>query len=70
MPVVFLRDGEGFRVQPVHVEHADDRVVVIADDGSIFEDEELVVSGAFALGLALQRTGTATIDPHAGHSHD
>jgi multidrug efflux pump subunit AcrA (membrane-fusion protein) len=67
--VVFLADGSTFRPQPVHVEYEDDRIVVIADDGSLFDGDPVVVHGAFALGLALKR-GPAVADPHAGHSHN
>ena len=66
--VVFMEDGKTFLAKPVHVEYADDQIVVIANDGSIFEGDPVVMSGAFALGLALQ-TGSGAVDPHAGHNH-
>lgn len=66
--VVFLRDGEMFRPQVVRVEYEDDQIVVLADDGSIFDDEPVVTEGAFALGLALLGSD-APVDPHAGHNH-
>jgi hypothetical protein len=66
--VVFLSDGTHFRPQVVHVEYEDDEVVVIADDGSIFEGDPVVTHGAFALGLAVN-TGGDKVDPHAGHAH-
>jgi cobalt-zinc-cadmium efflux system membrane fusion protein len=68
--VVFLSDGSTFRPLPVHVEYEDDEVVVIADDGSLFDGDPVVVRGAFALGLALQQGPAAAADPHAGHSHN
>ncbi len=61
-------DGSTFRSIPVHVMYEDDEVVVINYDGQIAPDDDVVQSGAFALGLALQ-TGTGAIDPHAGHNH-
>jgi multidrug efflux pump subunit AcrA (membrane-fusion protein) len=67
--LVFIEDGDSFRKQPVHVEYADDDVAVIADDGSIYDGDRVVLRGAFALGLALDR-GSAAADPHAGHSHN
>ncbi len=67
--IVFLQNGDTFTRQPVHVEYADEEVVVIADDGSLFDGDRVVLSGAFALGLALGR-GDETVDPHAGHSHN
>jgi hypothetical protein len=68
--VVFLKDGDGFRAVPVHVEHRDHAVVVIADDGALFEGDPLVTDGAFALALALER-GKGGDDAHGhGHSHN
>jgi multidrug efflux pump subunit AcrA (membrane-fusion protein) len=66
--VVFLRDGKGFRAQPVHVEYEDEDVAVVANDGSIYPGDPIVLTGAFALGLALG-AGNAVVDPHAGHNH-
>jgi hypothetical protein len=66
--IVLVQDGDAFRPQPVRVEYEDDEVVVIADDGGIFEGDPIVMSGAFALGLALQLEA-GPVDPHAGHSH-
>jgi len=66
--VVFIQDGNTFTSRPVHVEYEDDRVAVIANDGSIFPGDPVVLTGAFALGLALQ-TGSGAVDPHAGHNH-
>jgi len=68
--VVFLENGDTFRPQVVHVEHADDEVVVIADDGSLFDGDRVALGGAFALGLALGGRGNQTADPHAGHNHN
>ena len=48
--------------------YEDDRVAVIANDGSIFPGDPVVKTGAFALGLALQ-VGSGAVDPHAGHNH-
>jgi biotin carboxyl carrier protein len=66
--VVFLRDGKTFLAKPVHVEYEDDEIVVIANDGAIFDGDEVVKTGAFALGLAMQ-AGSGAVDPHAGHNH-
>ena len=65
--VVYIQDGETFRAQPVRVEFEDDEWTVVADDGGIFEDDPVVQSGAFALGIALQ-AGNENADTH-GHSH-
>jgi multidrug efflux pump subunit AcrA (membrane-fusion protein) len=66
--VVFLQDGDTFLAKPVYVEYEDDEVVVIANDGAIFPGDPVALTGAFALGMALQ-TGSGAADPHAGHSH-
>ena len=66
--IVFLEDGTTFEARPVHVEYEDDRVAVIAHDGAIYPDDIVVLTGAFALGLALQ-AGSSAVDPHAGHNH-
>lgn len=66
--VVFLPDGRTFLARPVHVEYEDDEIVVIANDGAIFPGDDVVRTGAFALGLALQ-AGSGAVDPHAGHDH-
>jgi len=66
--VIFLQDGDTFLTKPVYVEYEDDEIVVIANDGAIFPGDPVALSGAFALGMALQ-TGSGAADPHAGHSH-
>jgi hypothetical protein len=66
--VVFLQDGDTFLAKPVLVEYEDDEIVVVANDGAIFPGDPVALTGAFALGLALQ-TGSGAVDPHAGHSH-
>jgi multidrug efflux pump subunit AcrA (membrane-fusion protein) len=66
--VVFLQDGDMFLAKPVYVEYEDDEVVVVANDGALFPGDSVALTGAFALGLALQ-TGSGPVDPHAGHSH-
>ena len=66
--VVFVIDGDGFKRRSVHLEYEDDRQVVIANDGSLFSGDRVVLTGAFQLGLALQ-TGKGASDSHAGHNH-
>jgi len=68
--IVFVQNGKTFNPVPVFIEHMDDEVAVIANDGSIFPGDPIVLHGAFALGLALkQGSGNAPVDPHAGHNH-
>jgi len=66
--IVYVRDGGTFRSVPVHVEYFDDEIAVIANDGALFEGDPVALTGAFALGLALQQD-TGAVDPHAGHNH-
>ena len=66
--IVFAQDGATFRAEPVHVIYEDDEVVVVEYDGHIAPGDPVVLTGAFALGLAMQK-GTGAIDPHAGHDH-
>ena len=53
----------------MHVEYQDDRIAVIADDGSVYQDDPVVMHGAFALGLALQTDRSDTSVAEHGHSH-
>jgi multidrug efflux pump subunit AcrA (membrane-fusion protein) len=66
--VVLVADGKTFRKKVVHVEHLDDEVAVIANDGSLSPGDPVVTAGAFPLGLALQ-SGRGPADAHAGHGH-
>jgi multidrug efflux pump subunit AcrA (membrane-fusion protein) len=66
---VFTPDGDHFDRRSVHVEYRDPLWVVIANDGSLFPDELVAVSGAQQLQLALKNKSGGGIDPHAGHSH-
>ena len=68
--VVFLRDGNSFRPQVVRVLYEDDDVAVLPADTGLFPGDPVAISGAFALGLALQLgAGSGAVDPHAGHNH-
>jgi multidrug efflux pump subunit AcrA (membrane-fusion protein) len=66
---VFTPDGDHFDRRSVHVEYRDPLWVVIANDGSLFPDELVAVSGAQQLQLAIKNKSGGGIDPHAGHSH-
>jgi multidrug efflux pump subunit AcrA (membrane-fusion protein) len=52
--VVYLRSGDGFKSQPVHVLHEDFETAVVADDGTLFPGDPVVLTGAFPLSLALK----------------
>ena len=66
--IVYVRDGDSFRAQTVTVEYEDDEVTVVKDDGGIFDEDPVVMSGAFALGLALE-ADKAGPDRSHGHAH-
>jgi multidrug efflux pump subunit AcrA (membrane-fusion protein) len=65
--VLVLRDGAGFRMVPVHVEYADSRHAVVANEG-VFPGDTVVVRGAYALTLALQ-AGSGGEDAGSHHHH-
>ncbi len=67
--VVFVQDGASYRAVPVHIEDRTAQQVVIANDGSLFPGDPVVVRGAFALGLALQKGKGGDTGGH-GHSHN
>lgn len=67
--IVYVQDGSTFRAVPVHVEYRDDERVVLSDDGSLYEEDPVVVEGAYALGLAIQKKDAGGGHGH-GHSHD
>jgi len=65
----FTADGNHFDRRPVNVVYRDSSNVVIANDGSIFSGDYVVVSSAQQLQLALKNKAGGAIDPHAGHNH-
>lgn len=66
---VFQRNGDLFDRRTVHVEYQDQRSAVLANDGSVFAGEHIVVTGAYQLHLAIKNKSGPAIDPHAGHNH-
>lgn len=68
--VVFRVDGEGFAAMAVEVEYRDERVAVIADDGTFFEGDPIVLDGAFALSLALEQKSAGSGGGGHGHAHN
>ena len=68
--VVFISDGESFKQIDVEIAYQDNEVAVIAinKESKLFPGDQVVISGAFPLGLAL-KTGQSKADPHAGHNH-
>lgn len=67
---VFRQNGKLMEEVPVTVEHLDPREVVIKNDGSLFEGDEVARNQAYQLHLALKKAEGGGADPHAGHDHD
>lgn len=66
---VFSPNGDHFDRRPVHVEYRDRFSVVVANDGSVFPGDPIVLAGAQQMQLALKNKAGGGIDPHAGHNH-
>jgi cobalt-zinc-cadmium efflux system membrane fusion protein len=66
---VFLPNGDHFDRKPVHVEYRDRFSVVVANDGSVFPGDTIVLAGAQQMQLALKNKAAGPVDPHAGHNH-
>lgn len=66
---VFRANGDHFDRQAVRVEHRDPLWIVVANDGSLFPGEQIALSAAQQLQLALKNKSGGAIDPHAGHNH-
>lgn len=66
--IVFVKQGEKVTRKPIVEQYRDTRVVVIANDGTLFPGEKVVVNGAYQLFLKMKNR-SKPIDPHAGHHH-
>jgi len=66
---VFSPNGDHFDRRPVHVEYRDRLQSVIANDGSLFVGDAIVLAGAQQMQLALKNKSGGAVDPHAGHNH-
>lgn len=66
---VFQPSGKHFDRRPVRVEYRDAHSAVIANDGSLFPGDRVVIAGAQQMQLALKNKAAGGIDPHAGHHH-
>jgi len=66
---VFSPNGDHFDRRSVHVKHRDRFSVAIANDGSLFPGDMVVLHGAQQMQLALKNKAGGPIDPHAGHNH-
>jgi multidrug efflux pump subunit AcrA (membrane-fusion protein) len=65
---VFQPDGNRFVRRAVRVLDRNQSSAAIAQDGSLFPGEPIVLAGAAPLQLALAARAVPA-DPHAGHSH-
>jgi multidrug efflux pump subunit AcrA (membrane-fusion protein) len=66
---VFVRNGDHFDRQAVHVEYRDQRQAVLANDGSVFPGAQVALSSAHQLQMAIKNKSGGAADPHAGHNH-
>lgn len=66
---VFTPNGDRFDRRAVHVEYRDRFSAVVANDGSLFPGDSVVLIGAQQMHLAIKNRSGGAIDPHAGHSH-
>jgi hypothetical protein len=68
--VVFVQDGDAFRMVEVEIAYRDHEYAVIPINRhtALFPGDPVVVHNAFPLSLAL-KGGSGDVDPHAGHGH-
>ena len=67
--VVFVKENDEFIRRRVIVVYQNNDVVVIGPGSELLPQENMVISGAFALQLALVAGTPEAVDPHAGHNH-
>ena len=66
---VFLTHGDHVHRHSVHVEYRDPTAVVIANDGAVSPGDQIALTAAQQLQLALKNKSGGAVDPHAGHNH-
>lgn len=68
---VYRQNGKLLEQVPVTIEHLDPREVVIRNDGSLFEGDEVARNQAYQLHLALKKAqGNGEGGGHHGHDHE
>ena len=67
--VVFVRENDEFIRRKVIIIYQNNDVAVIGEGSELLPEESMVISGAFALELALIAGSPQAVDPHAGHNH-
>jgi len=66
---VFLKHGDHFDRQAVHVEYRDQQWAVLGADGALAPGQQAVANGAYQIHLAVKNKTGGGADPHAGHNH-
>ena len=67
--VVFVYENKGFERRKVTILHQDSSYAVLGSKSQINIGDKVVISGAYALQLALIAGTPEAMDPHAGHTH-
>lgn len=67
--VVFVYNNKDFERRKVTVLHQDSSAIVLGPKSEINVGDKVVISGAYALQLALIAGTPEAMDPHAGHTH-
>ncbi len=66
---LFKVNGKMLVRQSIAVVYRDRQKVVVANDGSIFPDDEIAINQAYAIQLAIKKAQGSGVDMHAGHNH-
>ena len=67
--IVFVYANGDFERRKVTILHQDNKTVVLGPKSEIKVGDKVVISGAYALQLALVAGTPEAMDPHAGHTH-
>ena len=65
----FKVNGALLERQSVAIDYRDARQTVIANDGTLFQGDEIAMNQAYSLNLALKKSTGSGVDLHAGHNH-
>ena len=67
--IVFVYANGDFERRKITILHQDNETVVLGPKSQVKIGDKVVISGAFALQLALVAGTPEAMDPHAGHTH-
>ncbi|MCM8527397.1 MAG: hypothetical protein NE327_12825, partial [Lentisphaeraceae bacterium] len=67
--IVFVYANGDFERRKVTILHQDSKTIVLGPKSQIKPGDKVVISGAYALQLALVAGTPEAMDPHAGHTH-